>query len=69
MNECNSIEVANTYSNLSDQTKLRLKEINKIKDYLNFKKSKKKNNEQKFSKYITAFGYFDKALLILSATS
>ena len=35
MNECNSIEVANTCSNLSDQTKFRLNEINKIKDYFN----------------------------------
>ena len=35
MNELNSIEVTNTYSDLSDQTKFRLNEINKIKDYFN----------------------------------
>ena len=35
MNECNFIEATNTYSDLSDQTKFRLDEINKIKDYFN----------------------------------
>ena len=33
MNERNSIEAANTHFNLSDQTKFRLNEINKIKYY------------------------------------
>ena len=28
MNECNSIETTNIYSNLSDQTEIRLNEIN-----------------------------------------
>ena len=35
MNKCNSIEVTNMYSNLSDQTIFRLNEINKIKDFFN----------------------------------
>ena len=35
MNECNFIEASNTYSNLSDQRKFRLNEVNKIKDYFN----------------------------------
>ena len=35
MNECNFIETTNIYSSLSDQTKTRLNEINKIKDYFN----------------------------------
>ena len=35
MNECSSTEAANTYSNLSDQTKFRLNEIKKIKKYFN----------------------------------
>ena len=35
MNECNSNEANNIYSNLSDETKFRLNEINKIKDYFN----------------------------------
>ena len=33
MNECNSVEATNTYSNLSHQTKFTLNEINEIKDY------------------------------------
>ena len=33
MNESNSIETINSYSNMNDQTKFRLNEINKIKDY------------------------------------
>ena len=35
MVELNSIEVYNTYSNLTDHTKFRLNEINKIKSYFN----------------------------------
>ena len=35
MNECNSIEVTNTYSNLGDHIKFRLNEINKTKYYFN----------------------------------
>ena len=35
MNDCNFIETTNTRSNLSDQTKFRLNEINKIKNYFN----------------------------------
>ena len=35
MSECKSIETTNIYSNLSDQTKIRSNEINKIKDYFN----------------------------------
>ena len=63
MIECNSIEVTNTYSNLSDQKKFRLNEINEIKDYFNSEMSKK------LSKYIAAFDYFDKTLIVLSAAS
>ena len=33
MSECNSIETTNVYSSLSDQRKIKLNEINKIKDY------------------------------------
>ena len=42
MNECNSIEVTNTCLNLSDQTKFRLNEINKLKTILiqKFKREK-----------------------------
>ena len=71
MNELNSIE---TQSNLdaiplNDQTKFRLNEINKIKDYFNSEIQVRKAMSKKLSKYIAAFDYIDKALIVLSATS
>ena len=68
MNECNFIETTNTHSNLSSQTKFRLNEINEIKDYFN-SEIQERNMSKKLSKYIAAFDYFDKALIVLSATS
>ena len=69
MNELNSIEVTNTYSDLSDQTKFRLNEINKIKDYFNSEIQERKILSKKLSNYIDAFNYFDKALIVSSAAS
>ena len=71
MNKLNSIE---TYSNLNaiplnDQTKFRLNEINKIKDYFNTEIHERKTMNKKLSKYIPAFDYIDKTLTVLSATS
>ena len=57
------------HSNLSDQTKFKLNEINKTKDYLNSEIQERKIMSKKFSKYIAAFDYFDKTLIVLSATS
>ena len=75
MNEFNSIEtLTNTYSNLnaiplSDQTKFRLNEINKIKDYFNSETQERRIMSNKLSKYSGAFDYFDKTLIVLSATT
>ena len=75
MNECNSIEtLAKTHSNLnavplSDQTKFRLNEMNKIKDYFNSEIQERKTMSKKLRKYVAASGYFDKTLTVLSATS
>ena len=71
MNELNSIE---THSNLnaislSDQTKFRLNEINKIKDYFNSETQERKTMSKKLIKYIAAFDYIDKTLVVLFATS
>ena len=71
MNELNSIE---TDSNLnaippSDQKKVRLNEINKIKDYFNFEIQERKTMSKKLSKYVAAFDYRDKTLILLSETS
>ena len=75
MSECNSIEtLANAHSNLnaiplSDQTKFRLNEINKIKDHFNSEIQARKTMSKKLSKYIAAFDHIDKTLIVLSAAS
>ena len=51
------------YLNLSDQTQFRLNKINKIKGHFIAKNRKSK----RISKYIAAFDYFGKALIILFA--
>ena len=71
MNELNSIE---THSNLneillSDQTNFRRNEINKIKDYFNSEIQERKTMSKKLSKYIAAFDYIDKTLIVLSEAS
>ena len=71
MNELNLIE---TQSNLdaiplSDQTKFRLNEINKVKHYFNSEIQERKTMSKKLNKYIAAFDYIDKTLIVLSATS
>ena len=55
----NFIEAVNT-SVLSDQKKLKLNEINKIKDYFNSEIQERKIMSKKGSKYIAAFDYIDK---------
>ena len=69
MNECNSIEATNIYLNLSVHTKSGLNEINKIKDYFNTEIQERKTVSKKLSKYIAAFDYFGKILIVLSATN
>ena len=74
MNKCNffesnSNEVTNIYLNLSDQIKLILNGINKIKCYFNSEIQERKIMSKKLSKYIAAFDYFDKASIVLSGTS
>ena len=71
MNEIRSIE---RYSDLrilllSDQTKFRLREINKIKNYFVSEIQERKRMSKKLSKYIDTFDYIDKILIALSATS
>ena len=70
MNELNSVETCSNLNEfpLSDQTKFRLNEINKIKDYFNSKIQERKTTSKKLSKYIAGFDYADKTLNILSAT-
>ena len=56
-------------TNLADQTKFRLKEISKIKNYFNQEIDQRKLCSKKLCKYVTAFDYIDKILIVLSATS
>ena len=57
MNEINKV-------NLSEQIKFRLSEIIGIDNF-----HQEMNERKKLSKYVTAFDYIDKILIVLSATS
>ena len=61
--ECNSIET----SNLNNQ-QFRLNKMNEIKDYFIAEIKKRELMDKRCSKYIASFDYFDKSLILLSAT-
>ena len=79
MVKCNSVERPNVYPNLnaiplneiplSDQQHLRLNKINEIKDYLVAEIKERESMSKRLSKYIAFCDYFDKSLIVLSATS
>ena len=70
MSELNSIETQSDLDVIaSDQTKFRLNEINKTKDYFNSEIQERKTMSKKLSKYIAGFDYIDKTLIVLSETS
>ena len=54
---------------LTDQTKFWLNEIIKIENYFNSKINQRKSCIKKVSKYVAAFDYIDKVLIVLSVTS
>ena len=62
MNEINKI-------NLSEQTKFHLSEIIGIENYFQQEINQRRLYSKKLSKYVTAFDYIDKVLIVLSATS
>ena len=68
MHESNSIKTIDR-TNLTKQTKFRSNEINKIENYFNQEIKERKLNSKKLSKYVAAFDYIDKILIVLSATS
>ena len=68
MNESNSIEAIDK-TILSEQTKFRLSEIIGIENYFYQEINQRKSCSKKLSKYVTAFDYIDKILIVLSATS
>ena len=55
--------------NLSEQTKFQLDEISKIESYFIEEINQRKSCSQKLNKYITAFDYIDKILIVLSVTT
>ena len=68
MNESNSIEAIDK-TNLTNQTKFRLDEISKIENYFIEEINQRKSCSKKLSKYVAAFDYIDKILIVLSATT
>ena len=46
-----------------------MNEISKIENYFNLEINQRKFCSKKFSKYVTAFDYIDKILIVLSATT
>ena len=68
MNESNSIELIDR-TDLSEQTKFRLDEISKIENYFHEEINQRKPCSKKLSKYVAAFDYIDKTLIVLSATT
>ena len=66
--ECNSIKAIGK-TILSEQTKFRLSEIIGIEYYFYQEINQRKSCSKKLNKYVTAFDYIDKILIVLSATS
>ena len=72
--EHNSVERPNIYPNLneiplSDWQHFRLNKINEIKDYFVAEIKERELMSKRLSKYIPFGDYFDKSLIVLSATS
>ena len=56
-------------TNLSEQTKFRLSEIIGIENYFQQEINQRRPCSKNLSKYVTAFDYIDKILIVLSAAS
>ena len=57
------------YSNLNDQQQFRLNKINEVKYHFFAEIKERELMSKRLSKYIASFDYFDKSLIVLSATS
>ena len=68
MNEGNCIKAIDK-TNLSEQTKFWLGEIIGIENYFHQEINQRKSCSKKSKKYVTAFDYIDKVLIVLSASS
>ena len=56
-------------TNLTKQTKIRLNKITEIENYFHQEINQRKSCSKKLSKYVAAFDYIDKILIVLSATT
>ena len=68
MNKSNSIEIFDK-TKLTEQTKFRLDETNNVEKYFHEEINQRKLCSKKLSKYVAAFNYIDKILIVLRATS
>ena len=68
MNESNSIKAIDK-TNLSEQKKFRLSEIIGIENYFYQEIDQRTLYSKKLNKYVTAFDYIGKVLIVLNATS
>ena len=68
MNKSNSIGAIDK-TDLSEQAQFWLDEISKIENYFIKEINQRKSCSQKLNKYVTTFGYIDKILTVLSATT
>ena len=66
INKTNSIEAIDK-TDLSEQTKFWLDEISKIENYFIKEINQRKSCSEKLNKYVAAFDYIDKILIVLSA--
>ena len=62
-------EVPNMYPNLGDQREFTLNRINEIKDYFIADIRERELRSKRLSKYVASFDYFNKFIIVLSATS
>ena len=68
MNKSNSIEAIDK-TDLSEQRKFWLDEISKFENYFIEEINQRKSCSKKLNKYVAAFDYIDKILIVLSATT
>ena len=68
MDETGSIKTIGK-TKLTEQTKIRQYKITEIENYFHQKINQRKLCSKKLSKYVTAFDYIDKILVVLGASS
>ena len=68
MHKSNSIKAIDK-TDLSEQSKFQLDKISKIENYFIEEINQRKSCSKKLNKYVAAFDYIDKILIVLSATT